>query len=137
MGDVEQFWRLLYLPPGQMLKKSLTMSLLDDDETASDGFKSPWFQFPASFFTDPVLQPSNSDMDKVNTGLYMLDNLLPGPLRPLLPPGFIHLHGEILLENGKNTGVKYSLEKHCNWYPQTNPKKNPIYPQFSLLGVWG
>jgi hypothetical protein len=104
LGDVEQFWHSLYFPPGKMLKKSLTISLLDDDETAaSDASKSPWFQFPASFCTDSVLQPSDSDMDKVNAGLYMLDNLLPGPLRPLLPPGFIHLHGEILLENGKNT----------------------------------
>ncbi len=29
----------------------------------------------------------------------MLENLLPGPLSPLLPPGSIHLHGEILIEN--------------------------------------
>jgi hypothetical protein len=43
-------------------------------------------------------------MDKVVSGLHMLENLLPGPLSPLLPPRSIHLHGEILMENRKNHG---------------------------------
>ena len=47
MGDDEQFPRLLYLPPGQMLKKPLTISLMGNDETASDGSKPPWCRFPA------------------------------------------------------------------------------------------
>ena len=34
----------------------------------------------------------------------MLEDLLPGPLSPLLPPGSIHLHGAILMENRKNHG---------------------------------
>jgi hypothetical protein len=47
LGDDERFPRLLYLPPGQMLKKPLTISLLDNDETASDGSESLWCRFPA------------------------------------------------------------------------------------------
>jgi hypothetical protein len=43
-------------------------------------------------------------MDKVVSGLHMVENLLPGHLSPLLPPGSIHLHGEILMENRKNHG---------------------------------
>jgi hypothetical protein len=58
LGDDEQFPRLLYLPPGQMLKKPLTISLLDDNETASDGSKSPWCRFPASLRSNPVLRPA-------------------------------------------------------------------------------
>ncbi len=56
LGDDEQFPCLLYLPPGQMLKTSLTILLLDDDKTASDGSKSPWCQFPASLRSNPVIQ---------------------------------------------------------------------------------
>jgi hypothetical protein len=63
LGDDEQFPRLMYLPTGQMLKKHLTISLLDDDETASDGSKSPWCQFPASLRSNPVLRPTESDME--------------------------------------------------------------------------
>ena len=87
-----------------MLKKPLTISLLDNDETASDGSKLPWCQFPASLRSNPVMRPTDSDMDKAVSGLHMLENLLPGPLSPLLPPGSIHLHGEILMENRKNHG---------------------------------
>jgi len=104
LGDDEQFLRLLYLPPGQMLKKPLTISLFDDDETASGGSKSPWCRFPASLRSNPVLRPTESDMEKVVSSLHLLENLLPGPLSPLLPPGSIHLHGEILMENRKNHG---------------------------------
>jgi hypothetical protein len=43
-------------------------------------------------------------MDKAVSGLHMFENLLPAPLSPLLPPGFIHLHGEILMENRKGQG---------------------------------
>jgi hypothetical protein len=53
---------------------------------------------------NPVLRPTNLEMDKVVSGLCMLENLLPGPINPLLPPRSIHLHGEILMENRKNHG---------------------------------
>jgi hypothetical protein len=43
-------------------------------------------------------------MEKVVSGLHMLENLLPGPLSPLLTPRSIHLHCEILMENRKNHG---------------------------------
>ena len=92
LGDHEQFPRLLYLPPEQMLKEPLTIFLLDNDKTASDGYKLPWCQFPASLHSNPVLQPTDSDMDKVVCVLHMFENLLPGPLSPLLPPKSIHLH---------------------------------------------
>jgi hypothetical protein len=105
LGDVEQFPRLLYMPTGQMLKKPPTISLIDNDVTASDGSKFPWCQFPTSLRYNPVVRPTNSDMNKVVSGLHMLENLLPGPLSPLLPPGSIHLHGEILMENRKNHGM--------------------------------
>jgi hypothetical protein len=104
LGDDEQMPRLLYLPAGQMIKKPLTLWILENDETASDGSKSPWSRFPASLHSNPVLRPNNSDINKVVSGLHMLENLLPGPLSPLLPPGSIHLHGEILMENRKNHG---------------------------------
>ena len=87
-----------------MLKIPLTTLLLNDDETASDGSKTPWWQFSASLRTDPVLRPTNSDFDKVVSGLHMLEILLPGPLSPLLPPGSTHLHGEILMGNRKKRG---------------------------------
>jgi hypothetical protein len=86
-----------------MLKKPLTISLLDNVETASDGSKLPWCQFPASLRSNPVMRPTDSDMDKAVSGLHMLENLLPGPLSPLLPPGSIHLHSEILMEKEKIT----------------------------------
>jgi hypothetical protein len=87
-----------------MLKKPLTILLLNDDKTASDGSKSPWCRFPASLRSNPVLRLTESDMEKVVSGLHMLENLLLGPLSPLLQPGSIHLHGEILMENRKNHG---------------------------------
>jgi hypothetical protein len=37
-------------------------------------------------------------MEKVVSGLHKLETLLSGALNPLLPPGSIHLHGEILIE---------------------------------------
>jgi hypothetical protein len=85
-----------------MLKKTLTILLLDNDKTASNSSKLPWCQFPASFRSNPVLQPTNSDMDKFVSGLHLLENHLSGPLSPLQPPGSIHLQGEILMENRKN-----------------------------------
>jgi hypothetical protein len=104
LGNDEQFPRLLYLPPGQMLKKPLSISLFDDDETASGGSKLPWCRFPTSLCSNPILRPTELDMEKVVSGLLMLENLLPGPLSPFLPLGSIHLHGEILMENRKNHG---------------------------------
>ncbi len=104
MGSDEQFPRLLYLPPGQMLNKPLTISLLNNDKTASDSSKSPWCRFPTSLRSNPVLRPTKSDIEKVISGLHMLKNHLPGPLSPLLPPGSIHLHGENPMKNRKNHG---------------------------------
>jgi hypothetical protein len=104
LGNDEQFPCLLYLPPGQMLKKPLTMLLLDNDETASVGSKLPWCQFTASLHSNPFLRPTNLDIDKVVSGLHMLENLLSEPLSPLLPLGAKHMHGEIPMENRKNHG---------------------------------
>ena len=43
-------------------------------------------------------------MVKAFSGLDMLHNLLPAPLSPLLPPGSIHLHGEMHMNNRKVHG---------------------------------
>jgi hypothetical protein len=56
-----------------MLKKPLTMLLLDDDKTASDGSELPWCRFPASLHSNPVLRPTTLDIDIVVSGLHMLE----------------------------------------------------------------
>ncbi len=138
LGDDDRFPRLLYLPSGPMLKKPLTILLLDGDETGSDGSKLPWCRFAASLRSNPVLRPTDSDMDKVISSLHKLENLLPGPLSPLLPPGSIHLHGEILMENGKNhRSLPAYLELHTickEQYPQQWHQLDPLkeWPRASV-----
>ncbi len=72
---------------------------------------------------DPVLRHMDSDMDKVVTGLYMLEKLLPGPLSPLPSPGSIYLHGEIFMDNKKTRKDEW---KGFNEYQQTGNNDSPF-----------
>ena len=102
--DDEQYPRLLCLPVGQFNKKPVAILITDSGVPESDGSNSDWCRFPASLHTETKMRPTDSDMVKAFSGLDLLHNLLPAPLSPLLPPGSIHLHGEMHMNNRKVHG---------------------------------
>jgi hypothetical protein len=107
LGEDEQIPRLLYLAPGHFVKKPEVIRIVDSDlPPAADGSKSIWCRYPpASSDVSNLPRLSDRDMSDVFIGLDLLENLLPLPINPMLPPGSIHVRGEMIIKSRRDHGI--------------------------------
>ena len=106
LGEDEQIPRLLYLAPGQFVRKPEVIRIVDSDLPPADGSKSIWCRYPpASSDVSNLPRLSDRDMSDVFIGLDLLENLLPLPINPVLPPGSIHVRGEMLMKSRRDHGI--------------------------------